>query len=82
MTRAERLGLSAEDFRDFLLMTGRVSEMDKNVAGDKISILMSNDELWEDYEQMAETRASACENGRLNNGGQKNANEEWRNHVE
>jgi len=75
MTRVERLGLSAADFRDFLITTGRISEEDRNISGDKISILMSDDGLWNEYEQMAETRAFASENGRLNNGGQKNANE-------
>ncbi len=82
MTKAERLGLRVDDFRDFLVTTGRISEKDKCVSGDRISILMNNDALWKEYEKMAETRASARESGRLDNGGQNNANEKRRDHVE
>ncbi len=82
MTRVERLGLSPQDFRHFLLVTGRLSEMDMRATPARISELMSDDLLWDEYEQMAEKRAAVCESGMLLNGGQKNASQERRINVE
>lgn len=80
MTRVERLGLSTEDFKHFLIDTGRISEMDTRTSPAKISQLMSDDKLWQEYEVMAEKRAAARESGSLQNGGTKHASTEERKH--
>lgn len=77
MNRVQRLALSPADFRHFLITTGRVSEHDLRVNPARICELMSRDDLWEQYEQMAELRASVCESGLLQNGGNKNERKEW-----
>lgn len=82
MNRVQRLGLSAEDFKNYLILTGQISVYDLQIDRAKVSQLMSRDDLWEHYEAMAEIRASASENGLPYNGRNKNANkrEQW-NHV-
>lgn len=52
--RVATLGLSPQDFERFLLESELVTQSDLAMHPERVSELMSKDEIWEDYEAKRE----------------------------